>query len=91
MDGFRYECKLNNKIFSATFNVSDDTVTCIIRDNVSLFMYRFHHHNVTAAAIMCIQSVVSSSGEQTVPLDLIWTNDTVTYSLNGSPTDDIMC
>ena len=51
MEGFRYECKLNNKIFSATFNVSDDTVTCIIPDNVSLFMYQFHHHNVTAAAI----------------------------------------
>jgi hypothetical protein len=31
-----------------------------------------------------------SSGEETVPLELIWTNDTVSYALSRNPTD-IMC
>ena len=32
-----------------------------------------------------------SSGDQTVSLELIWTNDAVSYSLNGNSTDSIVC
>ena len=49
VNGFRYECNLNNIPLSATLNVSDDTVTCIIPDNVSLFVNLSLSPIVTAA------------------------------------------
>ena len=49
VNGFRYECNLNNIPLSATLNVSDDTVTCIIPDNVSLIVYLSLSLIVTAA------------------------------------------
>ena len=49
VNGFRYENNLNDITLSATLNVSDDTVTCIIPDNVSLFVNLSLNPIVTAA------------------------------------------
>ncbi|CAI8056125.1 Plexin-A4 [Geodia barretti] len=50
--------------------------------------------NIAEDTVACIISegvLQISSGDQTVSLELIWTNDAVSYPLNGNSTDSIVC
>ena len=87
VDGFRYECSIKDKNFEANLNISENTATCLIQEGVSISQV---HSGSIITLSLCVQMLEISSGEETVPLELIWTNDTVSYALSRNPTD-IMC
>ena len=87
VDGFRYECSINGKNFVANLNMSENSATCLIQERVSVS--QVHSESIITLSL-CVQMLEISSGEETVPLELIWTNDTVSYALSRNPTD-IMC
>ena len=50
-----------------------------------------HEHCTLLSHLSLCQVLQIWSGDKTVSLEFIWTNDTVSYPLNGNSIDGIMC